>query len=629
APAPAAPPRPPSGSVIAPALPPGMVASIRILTAAAGDELAQAPLPAAVGREEPRAACRTALGYDVWAWTAGALRRIAIDAKGARVAWQLGIPAVGDLDLGIDDRCDDTIIVGVPDGEGELIYALDRVTGAPRVPPVAAFGHWRARQGDGIELATAGGIERRDRALGAPESISTARVGRRVAARGDRRLVRTRGARLALLDGYGAVTTLGAPVGVGLGVLGDRAILSGPWHGIRTLADDLRRFALPLPYDPGRDAPLWAPPAIDDADLADHIDLPPVRDVRNADSVPLPGAGMAQVAGVVVDPDDPATLYAVPLEAMPSAQDGAGLASFDLRTRQWRWHRADGCAPGAPSSIAIADDVVVCAAESELAHRGAVRATGKRDGAPRWEWTGRSVGQVVAAGSAVAILSGGRVFVLDAATGAEVDRFAVDDGWIPRLAVMRVGAATLIISAERGAVVARIAGLGLPVWAVRVRGLVTALEVAGDRVAVSLDSGELYLLDPKTGQGHPVGGLGAGWTAPGGGDRVVVQAQDGVRREWRLTGYSLDGVRRFRTALTLDPSWFLASARGRVPGTPLPLAWGPALRNAALVEPRTGALRALYALPERAVGGLVFSTIVDGAPVAGAVLSHPLAILTF
>jgi hypothetical protein len=37
----------------------------------------------------------------------------------------------------------------------------------------------------------------------------------------------------------------------------------------------------------------------------------------------------------------------------------------------------------------------------------------------------------------------------------------------------------------------------------------------------------------------------------------------------------------------------------------------------------------VFALPERAVPGLVFATVVDGRPVAGAVLSHPLAVLTF
>lgn len=626
---PARPGRPASPPAAVPAtVPPGQVASIRILAAATGDELAQGPLPSGVGADEPRAACRTTAGYDVWAWTAGALRRIAIEPTGARVAWQLGVAAPRAVDLGDGDRCDDTIVVGVPDGDGELVYALDRVTGAPRAAPVAAFGHWRARQGDGLELATAAGIEHRDRQLGAPTLIADARVADLVASRGDQRLVRTRGARLALIDGHGAVTTLGAPVGVGLAVLGDRAILSGPWHGVRTFADDLRRFARPLPYDPGRDAPLWSPPAIDDADLADHLDLPPVREVRDADAVPLPGVGARVVGGVVVDPDDPAQLYAVALEDIPSATVGAGLAGFDLRTRRWRWHRADGCPPGTPSSIAIASAAILCAAEVEVGQRGAVRATGRGDGAPLWEWTGRSVSQVDAAGGVVAIVSGGRVFVLDAATGAELDRFMTDDGWAPRVAVMKVGAATLVVAAERGAVVARLAG-GLPLWAVRTRGLVTGLALAGDRLAVSLDSGELYLLDPRTGRGDPVGGLATRWQAPGGGDAIIVQAQDGARREWRLTGYSTDGIRRFRTALMIEPGWQLSAARGRVAGAALPLAWGPALRNAALVEPRTGAILGLFALPERAVGGLVFATIVDGAPVSGVVLSQPLAVVTF
>jgi hypothetical protein len=628
-PAPHARPAPPAPAA-APALPGAPAPTIPALVVVEpthGDEVARAPLPAGVGPAEAHAACRTADGFDVWAWTAGAVRRIAIDGKGARLAWQLGVAAPLDVDVSAaDDRCADTILVAVPDGDGELLYALDRVTGALRAPAVAAFGHWRARAGEGFEIATASGVERRDRALGPATVISGARLAGLVAARGDRRLVRSRGPRLALIDGRGAVTTLAAPVGVGLAVLGDRAIVSGPWRGIRTLADDLRRFALPGPFDGGRDAPLWPAVALDDADLAQHLDLPAPRAIEDTTAVAQPGVGMHAVGAVVVDPDDPAQLYAVPLEDNPSVRTGAGLSAFDLRARRWRWHRADGCPPGTPSSIGFTGDAIVCAAEVEMAHRGAVRATRRSDGAPLWEWTGRTVSEVDAAGGAVAILSGGRVFVLDAATGAELDRFAADDGWLPRLAVVRARGATLIVTAERGQVVARIAGLALPAWAVQVRGLVTGLVPAGDRVAVSLDSGELYLLDAATGAGQPLGGLGSPWLALG-ADLFVLQRQDNLRREWRLTGYSADGVRRFRDALDLPGPWLLSSARSA--RAALPLAWGPALRNAALVEPRTGALLGLFALPARAVGGLVFATIVDGAPVAGAVLSHPLAVVTF
>ncbi len=148
-----------------------------------------------VGADEPRAACRTTAGYDVWAWTAGALRRIAIEPTGARVAWQLGVAAPRAVDLGDGDRCDDTeIVVGVPDGDGELVYALDRVTGAPgrrRWRACLVVTGARARV-TGPRLATAAGIEHRDRQLGAPTLIADARVADLVASRGDQRLVRLR-----------------------------------------------------------------------------------------------------------------------------------------------------------------------------------------------------------------------------------------------------------------------------------------------------------------------------------------------------------------------------------------------------------------------------------------------------
>jgi len=411
-------------------------------------------------------------------------------------------------------------------------------------------------------------------------------------------------------------------------VLGDRFVVSGPWRGIRTDTDPLRRYALPAHVAPSRET-VTAPAPIVDPDRYDHPDLPPAPMIDEAKAIALPDAGTYSVAHVAIDPGAPQILYTLPLEQRPTDALGAGVAALDLSARRWLWHRADGCPPGTPIALSVAPraDAIVCAARVGEG-RAAVRATSRHDGHVMWSWSG-PVDAIVAGGGAVAVIAASRVVLLDARTGAELDRFGADDGWMPRVALVELAGGTTLISAERGLLVARALPSRWSRWSVRVRGTVTSLLAAGDRVAVTLADGSLYFLDPATGAATPAGTWDDAWRTPGGGDLAIAQARDPERREWRLAAYSSDGVSRFRIALTLAPDWLLGPGRGRVPGAPLALAWGPALRAAAVIDAKHGALRTLVSLPDRAVPGLVFATVVDGTPVAGAVLSHPLAVVTF
>ena len=61
-------------------------------------------------------------------------------------------------------------------------------------------------------------------------------------------------------------------------------------------------------------------------------------------------------------------------------------------------------------------------------------------------------------------------------------------------------------------------------------------------------------------------------------------------------------------------------------GSPLVVTYGPQMREALVLDPRTGDPLRRIALPET---GLVFGTIVDGTPVAGVVLGAPLRVVVF
>jgi hypothetical protein len=186
-----------------------------------------------------------------------------------------------------------------------------------------------------------------------------------------------------------------------------------------------------------------------------------------------------------------------------------------------------------------------------------------------------------------------------------------------------------VIGAERGAVVARAPRAGmLPVWALAVRGAVVSIGAAGERIAVELVGGELYLVDPGSGAAVAAAGWAARWRPVTGSDLLLVEPPAPTGAAWEVLAYGADGAPRFAAALPLASPW-LPGTRGRHPAAPLALAHGPAARRVAVIDPASGEVTARLLLPPRAVPGAVFATVVDGRPVAGALLAEPLGALLF
>jgi hypothetical protein len=576
-----------------------------VLDTSGGGEAARFDLPAGVAGGDLVGACRRDGAIDVWAWTAGGLLRLDVRGRAASVAWTAGVPRVSGSRTTVDP-CDDVVVLASEDAGAVTAHAVARRDGRVIGGPLTARGLWTARGGEGlgIELATETGIERRGRDLATARGLFAVRAGRLVASRGGRRLVEGPGGFL-LLDGDRAAPLPARPGA--LAVLGDRHVL--------VAGSALRRWRLPA-----NPAAVVAAAAPDERAIAHFSDLPEATPVDPAALVALPAAGNAGVAGIAVDPVEPAWIYAAPRDA-----DGTGLALLDARARQWRWHTPEGCPSGdVRATIAVSGDRVLCAAGA------AVRASARADGAAGWTFTAAgAIDSIAGAAGAVVLTIDDQVVVLDATRGVELARFADDRGGAPAVAVVAVAGEPLVVAAERGGVVARAPRLGsLPRWALRVDGAVASVAAAGDRVAIALASGELYLVDAATGTGVvAAGGYAPAWAAPGGGALVVREERTGG---WFLAAYDRDGVARFRTGLAGDATWQLSPNRGRDPRAPLVVTDGASGERAAAIDPETGVVTrtAMTGAAARATG-LAFGTAIDGAAVAGVVYAQPLAIALF
>ena len=100
-----------------------------------------------------------------------------------------------------------------------------------------------------------------------------------------------------------------------------------------------------------------------------------------------------------------------------------------------------------------------------------------------------------------------------------------------------------------------------------------------------------------------------------------------IGTSWQYTLYDLSGGVRARNDYALAAPY--APTHTRSGGAPLVVAYGPGLREAIVIDPRTGDPLRRTRLPDDARPGLVFATIVDGKPVAGTLLSGPLRIVLF
>jgi hypothetical protein len=583
----------------------------------------------------------------------GRLVRIADAAGGPAIRWAVPLGAIGVIRA--IDACDGaTVVVTGAGAAGLAVVAIERATGKVTGRLDGIRGAWPARDGSGrIETASAIGIASYPRDLAGPAVVlGGPPLGELVASRGDRRLVRATPSTAVLLDRRGVQAYL--PLAAPGAVLGDAALLATTWTG--SPGEIAHRRGLPPRWRRALRLPVLHRGVAVDAELRD---LPVVQPLDAGAAVALVGGGRA--AGHAIDPADGATLYAI-------AIDGAGqgaVARADLAARRWRWQRADGCGAGTPVAIAVARDAVVCGARGP---RASVRATGP-GGEPRWEWQADNLDDVTAAGDAVVVHDADRATVLDARDGRVRGHLASDDGGPVRAAAIAVDGATLVISAERGRVVARLAAGFWPVWSIAVAGVVRAIAASGDGVLVALEDGDAYRIDARTAAVIALPGLGLAWRAAG--DVVTGATRGGpipgpapppppptltqlLRRplqilraeidtpppmstpikpvpplgdSWQLALYELGGGLRARNDYALAAP--VAPVPRGAPGSPLVVVYGADQREICVLDPRTGDPLRRVALPEDAASGQVFATVVDGAPVAGALLGSPLRVVLF
>jgi len=230
-------------------------------------------------------------------------------------------------------------------------------------------------------------------------------------------------------------------------------------------------------------------------------------------------------------------------------------------------------------------------------------------------------------------------------------------------------AGTWLFTYEGGRLVARLPSAGmLAVWSLRVDGVVRALSPSGEGVLVELEDGDAFRIDARTAEVTAMPGMNLTWRASG--ELVTGQTAGGpipgppppvpprprpvfvppkaiAAREtepppiwtpirpspslgdsWQYTLYELTGGLRARNDYALAAPIAPAVARGPS-GSPLVVAYGQGLHAVLVLDPRTGDPLRRVLLPEDAPPGLVFGTIVDGTPVAGALLASPLRAVLF
>jgi len=555
-------------------------------------------------RAVPGQAGDVAAVCDRWllAWRGGQLERWDDGDAGYAATWSVAAPQPFRVDCGRGPLL-------VSGGAPRAVRALDAATGALLGGPVEAHDFWTARTGAGVELATEAGVERRDRALGPPTQLEPVQIDAWIASQGARRLVLGADGGPVLLDEHGA-RALAAPAGDPVVVAGARGFVVGPWRWPQ-VSQHARpaRFDWPVDHATATPGPRPAPALLGDPPRAD---LPAVQPLGSSIAAQ---AGAWSVAAIAFAADAPERLYAIVAEARPTAAHGAGLAAFDLHAGRWSWWAPTACPPGMPVALVATAAVVACGAQGLTDGEGTVQATRSADGSSVWTWHGGTVDAVVAGGDAIAISSGAEAVILDAATGVERARWRTSDGFVPRLALVAHGADTRVASLEHGAIVTRSLAAGLlPIGAVAVGGRVTALVALGDRVATALADGSLYLDD-----GRAVGALAPAWLARGGLALALATNRLG---DATVLGVDGDGIPRLGVALA-GVSIAALGVRADAPGAPLALA---ATDGRALVVDLDGRVRAITRLPG-ADGPQLFTTVVDGVPVAGVVLAKPLRVI--
>lgn len=611
-----------------------------VVDAASGDELTRVKLPETVMADSLLASCGDA-GRELFAQGQDSrLVRIS-DIKGkVAVAWSIPTGKIEALDA----CAGDTVLVREPNA----LIAIDRASGKVTGRVDGVRGYWQARDGSAqLEVSTASGVRAWPRDLaGEGVAVFPFALGELIDARGGLRLVRATSGTAVVLDREGVRAYLG--FAAMSGALGDTGLVLASWQH-----DDLpRRLGFPERYRkalrlPGVRAGV-APPA-------ELRDLPPATEIAPQLTMDRGAAGVLDLA--LAD----SVAYVLTTESANLETETAGIVAADLAAKSWRWQTA--CEVGEAVKLAVARDMIACATRTRSEPGAKVRALGK-DGKPRWLWQTERIRDLAAAGDAVLVFDADVVTVLDAGTGSPRWRLTSGDGGPAIATAITAGSATVIVASERGHVVARTLS-GWPLWAIAVDGNVRAIQPAGAGVLVELEDGDAYRIE-LGGVVHALPGLNLAWQ--GAGDVVVAHTAGGpvpgqpVPPPLRVLKPVLERKKPPPPAEDVDPErprlWTpippppalgeslqvtlfeptgglrvrndygllgagVATRRGPE-GSPVVISAG---REVLSIDPRTGDPLRRIQLPEDA--GLVFGTIVDGTPVAGAVLAAPLRVVLF
>jgi hypothetical protein len=526
-------------------------------------------------------------------------------------------------------------------------------------------GFWPARGevATELEVSADGAVTRWPRDLSAPiAGLALPPLGPLLDARGDRRLISATPFTAAVIDRGGVRAYV--PLAATSGALGKDAIVA---PAAASRGSGVRRIAIPsAPRHavrvPARRA--GVAPAAELRDLPAAVELPMARTIAKPDT------GKHAAPAIALDPKEPAAVYAIALERPPTSTTTATVARADLAKGTWSWQRSDGCGQGEPIGLAVATGIVACAARGT---ESTVRAT-TREGASAWERTLDQIDAIEGGGTAVLAYDADRLIVLDAETGRILGRVTSDDGFRVRAAIVTAaipGAlppadTTWLVTFERGRLVGRLPAVSMiAAWSLEVDGLVTSIAASGEGVLVTLEDGDAYRIELATRAVTPMPGLGLTWRANGelvtgetrGGpipgipgpvpprvpvrvnprpapsDRnpeapdlwIPIAPPPPLGESWQYTLYERSGALRARNDYGLAAPVTATRIRGPV-GSPLVVI--SAGRDVVVLDARTGDPVRRATLPQGAPG-IVFGTIVEGAPVAGTVLASPLRVVLF
>ena len=546
-------------------------------------------------------------GVQTWAVATAPLAPPKPPVKAAK-----GSPVSTDTLVGVDG-CTAALIARVEGLHGAGLVAIGE-TGKPTGRIDEVRGWWIARDDpQRVEVATVAGVTSWDRALGDARVLELPPLGPLLASRDDRRLVRVSPHAAALIDRKG--TRAYVELAESTAALGDEAILAG--------GAALRSFSLPRPWNHAAPrVPVTTPVQV----AAELRDLPA--------AIPLDPTGAPELASA----DREITAVALAGRALIVATDGA-LARVDLAPIRWGWRIAS-----APIvALAASDRLVVYATAGKITALGL-------DGKGRWE-RARVADGVEVARDLTLVRTGARSLLIDGGG------FSRGELATTVATMLDVGGMTVVISAEHGRIVARLPDAWMvPLWSVEVAGVVRSLERTGDGAIVALDDGDAYRLDARTGAATALPAIGLAWHAHD--DLVAGEAPGGpippspivppvakpelykptdleaapaiatpwpppppMPASWQLTLFEPNGALRVRDDYPLTGA---ITPAVRSAGAPLVVRAG---REALVIDPRRGDPLRRVTLPDDT--GPLFSTVVDGKPVVGTILTTPLRAVVF